>query len=206
MRRWNKLGFALTAVLAALVLCWVVRQPLLQGFAEAWAVEAPLEKVDAVLVLGGGVDVRPFAAAKLYKESYAPQVLVVAAPLRLTARLGLAQGHGELIRAVLLHEGVPEGAILSLGKDLNNTYQEALALREWLKTHPCKTILIPTEAIHTRRVRWVFEKVLAGSGCRVIINALENPEYGAHDWWMSEAGLIAVQNEVLKYLYYRLKY
>jgi uncharacterized SAM-binding protein YcdF (DUF218 family) len=206
MRRLRKLGGALAVVLAVLVLCWVFRQPLLQGFAEAWAVDGTLEKADAILVLGGGVDVRPFAAAKLYKEAYAPQVLVVAAPLRLTARMGLVQGHGELIRTVLLHEGVPEGAIVSLGKDLNNTWQEALALREWLKSHPCKAVIIPTEAIHTRRVRWVFEKVLVGSGCRVLIHALENPEYGAQNWWMSEAGLIAVQNEVLKHLYYRLKY
>jgi uncharacterized SAM-binding protein YcdF (DUF218 family) len=196
----------LAVMLVVVVSCWVFRQTLLQGLAEAWEVDSPLEKADAILVLGGGVDVRPFEAARLFKEGYAHQVMVAVSPLKRTAMLGLAKAHGELNREVLLHEGVPESAVITLGRDLNNTFQEARALRDWVAAHPCKSVIIPTEAIHTRRVRWVFEKVMAGSGCRVLVKSVAHPEYGPHDWWMTEAGVVAVQNEVLKYVYYRLKY
>ncbi len=202
----RKLGLMLAACLLMLAMLWTFRQPLLQGFAQAWTMDTPLEKADAILVLGGGVDVRPFAAARLYQQEYAPKVLVAAPPLKRTAQLGLVRSHGELNREVLRHEGLPEEAILALGKDLNNTFQEATALREWVKTASAKTVIIPTDAIHTRRVAWMFNKVLAGSGCKAIVTAVENPDYGLHNWWMSEAGVVAVQNEVLKYFYYRLKY
>lgn len=206
VRRVKKLGAASALLLLVVVLLWSFRQPLLQGFMEAWAVDEPLQKADAIVVLGGGLDVRPFAAAELYKQGYAPQVLVAIPPVKRAESMGLVQSHGAHNRAVLLHEGVPETAIVSLGTDLKNTCQEALALREWLKTSQVKRIIIPTEAMHTRRVRWLFDKILADQGVEIIVTRLESPEYNASNWWMSETGLIAVQNEVMKYFYYRLKY
>lgn len=206
MRRFRQAFVLLGILVVMLLMAWMFRQPLLQGLAEAWEVDEPLMKADAIVVLGGGVDVRPFAAAQLFKEGYAPLVMVAEVPLKRTAKLGLTKSHGELNREVLLHEGVPAEAIVPLGKDLNNTFMEARALREWAAAHSCRAVIIPTEAIHTRRVRWVFDKVLEGSGCQVLVKSLANPDYGPHDWWMTEAGVVAVQNEILKYAYYRLKY
>ena len=205
-RLLRKIGVLLAASLLGLALLWTFRQPILRGFVQAWTVDLPLEEADAILVLGGGVDVRPFEAARLYKQGKAERVLVAAPPLKRTAQLGLVKGHGELNCEVLRHEGVPEEAIVILGKDLSNTFQEATAVRQWVETSEAKVIIIPTDFIHTRRVGWMFGKVLAGSGCKVIVTAAENPEYASHNWWMSEAGVVAVQNEVLKYVYYRLKY
>jgi hypothetical protein len=66
--------------------------------------------------------------------------------------------------------------------------------------------MIPTEIFHTRRVHWLFNRMLAGSGITPRIVALNPPEYTSADWWQHEEGLIAFQNEVIKSLYYRLKY
>ncbi len=206
VRLLKQLGALFLSFLLVLVLLWAFRQPLLHGFAEVWAVDQPLEKADVLLVLGGGLDVRPFAAAELYQQGYSTQVLVAMPPVKRTERLGLVRNHGEHNREVLLREGVPASAIVSLGSELKNTYQEALALREWLKSSPAKRIIIPTEAIHTRRVAWLFGKVLADMDVQLMVTRLESPDYNSTDWWMSELGFIAVQNEVLKYIYYRLKY
>lgn len=89
---------------------------------------------------------------------------------------------------------------------MKNTFEEALALREWLKTVQAKRVIIPTEAVHTRCVRWLFDKMLSDSGVKVSVTRLESPNYNFSNGWMGEAGLLAVQNEVLKYLHYRLKY
>ena len=59
--------------------------------------------------------------------------------------------------------------------------------------------------------------LLAVSGGSLIVNLLEapcsfeipsfeRPGYTRAEWWKTEAGLIAFQNEIMKYLYYRLKY
>ena len=38
------------------------------------------------------------------------------------------------------------------------------------------------------------------------VPALDPLDYGRNDWWKHEAGVIGFQNEVMKYLYYRMKY
>ena len=38
------------------------------------------------------------------------------------------------------------------------------------------------------------------------ILSFEGPGYTRAEWWKTEAGMIAFQNEIIKYLYYRLKY
>jgi hypothetical protein len=43
-------------------------------------------------------------------------------------------------------------------------------------------------------------------GVRVMVQAVEPPEYKVNEWWRSENGLIEFQNEVIKYVYYRFKY
>jgi hypothetical protein len=41
---------------------------------------------------------------------------------------------------------------------------------------------------------------------QVQVQALPPLEYDIDTWWQHEAGVIGFQNEVIKYLYYRLKY
>src|SRR5262249_61220833 len=43
-------------------LAWVEREPLLRGAADLWLVSDPVGPADIAVGLGGGVDVRPFAA------------------------------------------------------------------------------------------------------------------------------------------------
>ena len=49
-------------------------------------------------------------------------------------------------------------------------------------------------------------QALAGTGTAVQLQVLEEPDYGYADWWKTDKGLIAFQNEVIKYLYYRYRY
>ncbi len=49
---------------------------MLRGAANLWVVSDPITPADAVVVLGGGVDVRPFAAADLYEKGLINKILV----------------------------------------------------------------------------------------------------------------------------------
>ncbi len=83
---------------------------------------------------------------------------------------------------------------------------EAAALRDWTDRHEVSRIVIPTEIFAARRVRWIFNREFAGSAVRLEIASFEPPNYTRAEWWKSEAGMIAFQNEIMKYLYYRMKY
>ena len=127
--------------------------------------------------------------------------------------MGLTVPEFVLAREILLTNGVPESAIEMIGTNVTSTRDEALAARAWLLTHHASRItdhasriIIPTDIFHTRRVRWIFQKALRGSRTEVHVAAVEVPRYTATNWWHHEEGLIAFQNEVVKSLYYHLKY
>src|SRR6516165_12522258 len=63
-------------IVLALAAAWAARAPILHGMAKLWVVSDPLEHADAIVILGGRLDVRPFAAADLYKRGLADRVLV----------------------------------------------------------------------------------------------------------------------------------
>ena len=185
---------------------WVARVPVLQEAASLWVVSDPLDHADAIVVLGGGLDVRPFAAADLYKRGLAPRILVSNVKPSPIEKLGVQPRHTDLNRDVLLKLGIPSEAIETFGNDVSNTYEEARALVEWAKAAGAKSMIIPTDIFPTRRVRWLFGRELAMIGARVRVEAVEPLEYRADNWWRHEQGVIGFQNEVAKYLYYRLKY
>jgi uncharacterized SAM-binding protein YcdF (DUF218 family) len=199
----RRLG-VLVLVLAGLGACtWLAREPLLRGLANLWIVSDDVTPADAVAVLGGQIEVRPFAAADLYRRGLVKKVLVSSNREGRAAVIGDAQGHAEANRHVLLKLGVPENAIEMFGQANRSTSDEAAALREWTGRHGASSIIVPTEVFAARRVRWIFDREFAGRGVRIQVLALEPPDYTRTEWWRTAAGLIAFQNEVIKYIYYR---
>jgi hypothetical protein len=63
----------LTIGCALLLVLYVFRAPWLTSVAQAWVVNEPTTKADAIVVLGGGLENRPFAAAKLFHDGVAPE-------------------------------------------------------------------------------------------------------------------------------------
>ena len=185
---------------------WLAREPLLRGAADLWIVSDDVTQADVVVVLGGQIEVRPFAAADLYRRGIVKKVLVSDNQIDRAAAIGAAQGHTESNRRVLLKLGVPESAIETFGRANKSTNDEAAALREWIERHGASSIIIPTEVFAARRVRWMFDRELAGQGVRILVSSYEPGQYSRAEWWKTAAGLIAFQNEVVKYVYYRLRY
>jgi hypothetical protein len=152
--------------------------------------------------------VRPIAAADLYKRGLSHQVLVANAfmgPGRREA-LNLLPSDADLNREVLLKHGVPLTDIAEFGDQVSSTYEEARAILAWAKISGAKSVIIPIDVFSTRRVRWIFNHELAPAGIRVIVRAVTPDDYSVDDWWQHEKGLINFQNEVIKFIYYRLKY
>jgi uncharacterized SAM-binding protein YcdF (DUF218 family) len=197
----------LLAVCAALlVVAWIFRAPLLVGLAKAWIVDDPLVRADAIVILGGGIETRPFEAARLYQKALAPKILIVKPNSGPTSTMGIRSPEADVTEQILLNQGVPKTNIAVSGHDAMNTYDESIAVRDWAGTNRNKSVIIVTDVFSTRRVRWLFRKQLKDTGVRVFVRAVPVREYKTEDWWQHEQGIVAFQNEVLKYGYYRLKY
>jgi len=198
----------LLALCALLFACYVCRAPLLTGLAKAWIVNDQPLKADAIVVLCGGEQYRPFEAARLYREGFASKILVIRVKVKLspTDRLGVTFPCTELNKQVLLHSGVPESAVVLIGDDVRNTREEALATCEWVRRTGARTVLIPTELFHTRRVAWIFRKILDSSGATFRVIALAPEEYTASNWWQHEESLRGFPRELIKFARYLVIY
>lgn len=196
----------LAVAVLGLALAWIEHAAILRQLAGWWTVSDDLTHADAVVVLGGDLEVRPFAAAALYKRGFADKVLVSNVGMGRAERLGLIPSHTELNREVLRKLGVPDSAIATIGSDNSSTFDEAEAVRAWGLQSGAKTIIVPTEIFAARRTRWIFRRVLDAGGIAVIVRAFPAPDYGLADWWRNRHGLVDFNNEILKYLYYRAKY
>jgi uncharacterized SAM-binding protein YcdF (DUF218 family) len=147
---------------------------------------------DVVAVIGGGVEVRPFAAAAYYRDGLVRKILVSNARESPGEQLGVLLTDAAANRAVLLKLGVPSEAIESFGDNLRNTHDEAVALHDWATQHDIRRIIAPTEIFAARRSRWMLHHVF-GEDATVLVPALDPPEYREDDWWQDEAGVISFQ-------------
>jgi hypothetical protein len=200
-------SIAAALIMAGLAgLVWAGRESLLRGMADLWIVSDSLTPADVAVVLGGGLDTRPFAAAELYHNGIVKKVLVSQVSDGRAVAIGAELGHTEANRQVLLKLGVPADAIETFGSLNRNTKEEALALFEWTQQHASRAVIIPVGSFEARRVRWTFRHEFAGKPVRIEISAFDSPQYVRSNWWATERGIVEFQNEILKFIYYRLKY
>jgi uncharacterized SAM-binding protein YcdF (DUF218 family) len=182
---------------------WFGREPLLRGAACLWTVSDAVTRADAIVVLGGNFHVRPLIAAEMYRRGLAKKILV---SQTIDSQQGVSPIDSELNRTALLKLGVPPGAVETFGTANRNTRDEAVALKEWAERNAASKFIIPTEIFSARRVRWIFRRELSGRAMRIEVPSFESPGYSSREWWKTEQGVIAFQNELIKYIYYRLKY
>jgi len=185
---------------------YLFRAPVLRGLAWAWIVDDPLKKADAIVVLGGGLDTRPFAAARLFSNGYAPTILVLNTKVSPSELLEVQVPQTELTKQILTRQAVPSQCIVKIGNQVSSTFEEAMAVKDWLKISGAKRIIVPTDLFHTRRVKWLFRKQLNESHAAVCVITVPSVKYDLSNWWQHEEGLVDFQNEVIKNIYYRLKY
>jgi uncharacterized SAM-binding protein YcdF (DUF218 family) len=196
---------AVVLILGLGAFSWLDRAPLLQGAADLWIVSDPLGPADAAVVLGGGIADRPFAAARYYQAGLVKRVLVSHSHEGPAVKLGVVISDAEAARQVLLQLGVPNDAIETFGTDLKNTNEEITALRDWADGHKAHSFIVATEIFSTRRVRWMLHRAF-GDKAEITVPALEPAEYNRDSWWQEDQGILAFQNEIIKYIYYTIKY
>jgi uncharacterized SAM-binding protein YcdF (DUF218 family) len=166
-----------------------------------------LTKADAIVVLGGGLQTRPFVAAKLYRDGLAPKVVVMNIEARNTEEIGLTQPETSILKQILIKRCVPEQALVFIGNGVSSTYEESLVLRDWVESSKARRLIVPTEPFHTRRVNWLFEKMLnqGPDPVEVLVTSTKPVSSASDNWWKSERSLIEFQNEVVKCFYYAVK-
>src|SRR5580700_1963854 len=120
--RWFVLGLGGILLLGIVVFLFCIGRWLF--------VEDPPEKAQAIVVLSGGMPMRAREAAKLYREGWAPKVWLTHStePGATLGAMGIIYISEDAYDVqVLMHEGVPLGAIRLLQPAIVNTADEIAA-------------------------------------------------------------------------------
>lgn len=185
-------------------LVWIFLAPFL---ANLLIVEKPLERADAMWILGGSSTYleRTSKAAELYKQNVAPKIFVV--------NDGVFSGWNkaeqrnlpvyELARRELIAKGVPNGAIEVLPKLVEGTKDEADLLVETAQIRNLKSVLLVTSAYHSRRTFWIFQRTVLKNNLSIEIGLQTPPKsFG----WFSPNDWLFVSKEYVKMAYYWVFY
>jgi uncharacterized SAM-binding protein YcdF (DUF218 family) len=162
-------------------------------------IEDPLEKASAIAVLSGNMPLRALAAAKLYRDGYAPEVWLMHStePGETLKKMGIPfAGEDFYDTRILMHEGVPEEAIRVLDPPIVNTADEIRAIGKALDGTRDHSVIIVTTKAHTRRTRLLWRRFASGHGQAIVRAASADPFDPGH-WWRTTSDALDVVREVL---------
>ena len=169
------------------------------GIGRWLVVEDPLDKAQAIVVLGGRIPMRAKEAARLYNAGYSPQVWLTRAnePAASLQEMNIAYiGEDFYNSRVLMHDGVPSNAIHVLEPPIDNTADEVRAIAAELERVKGAAVIIVTTKVHTRRVRTLWKKLSGGRG-RAIVRAASTDSFAPEHWWRTTGDSLDVVREVL---------
>jgi uncharacterized SAM-binding protein YcdF (DUF218 family) len=194
-------------VLFIMFLVYVFRLPLLAAGGALLVYESELKPCDVAVVLTGGGITRLERAIELLQTGYAPKILLTLPdPLpEGVPYYDLFNTEKVMCQALLDYRKIPPEKIAWSQTPYNSTYAEAIFLRGWMEQNQCKSAIVVAGYFQTRRAKWAMERAFRGGAFDIRIAAASGELHSETDWWTNEEGVVMVENEYLKNIYYRIK-
>jgi uncharacterized SAM-binding protein YcdF (DUF218 family) len=167
----------------------------------------PVAPADAIFVLGGSRTNRLVEALRLYREGLAPRIVLIGgAPEYGEAQLereGIhIQNDAEFGRDLLVNRlHLPASAVIVLPGIVDNTAQEADAIKRAADAGRWRRLIVITERSATRRTGFAFRRAL-GDRVAVIVTSNRDDSYDASRWWQHRWSFRSTFYEVPKLLAY----
>ena len=192
----RRIFLALAVLFLASLFLYSFRNTFLVRISELLIENHPVKRTELLLILGGDVTSTVDYAASIY-DKVQPSLILVSPNSRAKQVVG---------RLAKLHH-LPRDRIeiLPSPRVVTSTYEEAIAMGNYSQRVPFNSVTIITVTFHTGRAYWIFRRILPKD---VEVRVVGAPEEGfaKSNWWKTEGGLIAVNNEFLKWAYYWWKY
>lgn len=193
------------AFLSIVLISWILKENILRGCAQSLIYETTLKpEYDAIFILGGNAVERGKKASELFQTTHVKQVVCtgefVAHEFQM---LDLNYTEAEFSKFCAVKFGIPDSAIIVANEGTSTKEEAEFYLKYTLKNN-FENVLVVTSKIHTGRAYKIFKKIWHDKPFDII--GAESLNYDVNQWWKSEDGLIAINNEWMKTLYYFWKY
>ena len=183
-----------TAALAAAAVLALLVAAVVPGAATRWLYTGqPPRDAELLVVLGGGSAERARTALELHRAGFAPRIMVTD-----------GSGHPDGAFAALESAGVPRRALVSPLRPATSTVEDVLAIRQIVRRHGFRSILVVTSPYHCRRVSLALDRLMGDSGVAWAVTPSTSLYMDANSWWLSRQGWITVAKEFPKLAWYWL--
>ncbi|HEX4773092.1 MAG TPA: YdcF family protein [Bryobacteraceae bacterium] len=191
-----------TAVLLAIAIV-VFHNAILNASARFLISSDPPQKADLIYILGGNYEVRAPAAAALYRQGWAPKILLAREPSGYQENGRPKENFTDITKRILVENGVPAGHITEFfpAAGVRSTADEAHALRLYITAYPASRILLVTSAFHSRRARMALSRA-APAGTRIVLFAVNDSDCTLTNWRGIAYCRKTVETELIKFFYY----
>ncbi len=195
-------------ILLLVILVIVFRASLLTAVADGLIVNDDPQPADIIFLLNGDFNTRPFRASELYKQGLAPIIVIARSEDSPAVTMGLIPNETDISVGMLERTGVPPDkiVILPFSGGVTSTFDEAEALHGYIDSVHISRVMLVTSEFHTRRAKWIFERELSGLPVTLEMVAVPYSTFDRASWWKNESGLITLNNEYIKLVYYYFKY
>lgn len=173
------------------------------------APEDPLQKADAIFVFAGTVVDRPMEAADLYREGYAPRIVITRAVAEQATfsleRRGIRiPSDADLNREVLLKLGVPRAALIEPTRIHNDTAEELQTLHQLIDRYHWHRVILVSSKYHLRRIKFAAWRELRGTGVQLLVHGSRYDTAMPERWWHQRSDIRWLLVEVPKLIAYVL--
>ncbi len=177
-------------------------RPLLRLVAAVLVVHDHLERSDAIVVVAGGTPWREAMAATLFREGWAPRIIIswplISHSIRELTTMGVRpldlQGESRL---VLEKYGVPSDRIIAVTQPTKTTEPELDLVSTLAHANGYRRVILVTSAQHTRRVKLIWSGESRKNGIEGIVVAARGNDLDLDEWWQRRRVAEAVLHEYL---------
>jgi uncharacterized SAM-binding protein YcdF (DUF218 family) len=187
------------------LLLFLFRVPILQFIGNRLICEDKMEKVSALFVLSGDPWDRGNEAVRLYKQGWAEKIICTGENIpRLFLIADIQYPESELTRMNIVSQGVPSAHVELLSKG-TSTKEESDFIIDYCRQRNLKKVGVVSAKFHTKRIKNTFSEKFKEAGLELTIFGAPSSVYEENYWWKNEEGLIFVNNEYIKIMYYWAK-
>ena len=202
MGRRRVLAGVLIALAGLGAIAALYHRPVLRLIAAALVVEDRLGRVDAIVVVAGGTPSREAKAAALFREGWAPRIIVSRpvpnSNLRALRALGVRplDLQGESILALTKY-GVPPDRLVMMAEPSQNTEAELETVHDLARRTGYRGVILVTSPEHTRRVKVIWSRKDREDHVEGLVVPAPNDDFSVDGWWRRRRAAEAVLHEYL---------
>ena len=202
----RKLLFLFFLLLIAVAGLYLFRTSILRSFATGLIEEDSLQRTEALFILSGGGYDRGNEAVRVFNAGYVSKIICTGgnSVMELCA-LDIDTLESYMTASNLRQHGVPDSCVEVI-RNGTSTREEAKIILDYCLQNKLRKVMVLSSRLHTHRVNKVFRKKMEEAGIELVVHGAPSSGFKELEWWKDENGMIAVNNEWLKTVYYWWKY